>query len=262
MQSEYTNLCINESRPPARKDGLDTYIRIAQFNELPCKEITGFIDCTDFIAFFVLFTPEEVQARNLRKLAHLLQYSKPAKLKIDNTKVIEQLERELPEIADPIERAAACKQLADWHAEMGKEDNAMRYRRLCWDCHPEYYENISPLILGELELNNTDAAINYSQEFFSLGPKNPRIMQDLLNIYTGEQYWTYFEELIERLKHQYAKEDEALGNICVHFAMYLAWSGQEEKSIEHFKLARELFSKVDENHYVLQQIAEALGEKA
>lgn len=260
MSSIYTNLRINESRSPIRKDGLDTYIRIAQFDELSCNEITGYIDCDEFIAFFVLFTDEEIQARNLRKLAHLLQYSNPVRMTFDNTSVIDQLESELVVMDDHFARATACNQLAKWYAEMDNKFDAMRCRRLCWDCHPEYHENVIPLILGELELDNVDAALNYSQEIFSLVPKNPTVMQDLLYIYESEKYWVYFEKLIDRLKQQY-KNDEILGNIFVHFAMYLANSEQEEKSIEHFKLAREMFRNVDEEHYVIQQIDDVLGEK-
>lgn len=262
MEAEYSNLVLEERRSPIRSDGLETYIRIAQFDELDCKEITGYVDCDEFIAFFVLFTPEELQGRNLRKLSHLLKYSSHAKISFDNTKVIEQLEAELPSITNQIKRAAAFKQLADWYSEMDSENNAMRCRRLCWDAHPEYYENISPLILGELKLNNVEAAIDYSMEFFSLGPKNPRVMQDLLAIYDKEKYWLTFEGLIKKLKNKYQEEDEALGNIYVHYAMYLNYSGHNEKSTEYFKLAREKFRKVDDSHYVLQQIDEVLNEKA
>jgi hypothetical protein len=262
MEDEYTNLVIEERRSPNRADGLETYIRIAQFDELNCKEITGYVDCDEFIAFFVLFTPEELHAKNLRKLNHLLQYTSPAKISFDNTKVIEQLESELPSITNLVERAAAFKQLADWYSEMDNDSDAIRCRRLCWDAYPEYYENIAPLILGELELDETEAAINYSISFFSFGPENPRVMQDLLTIYEKEKYWVIFEELIHKLKQKYQKEEEALGNIFLHYAMYLNFYDREEKSIEHFKLAREQFRKVDESHYVLQQIDIILNEKA
>lgn len=262
MEVVYSNLVIEERRSPNRSDRLETYIRIAKFDELGCKEITGYIDCGDFIAFFVLFTPEELQARNLRKLSHLLQYSSPVQISFDNTKVIEQLEAQLPRITNKVERAAAFKQLADWYSEMEQSSDAMRCRRLCWEAHPEYYENISPLILGELELNDTEAAIKYSIEFFTLGPRNPRVMQDLLTIYEKEIYWAAFEELVNKLQLKYQKEDEVLGNIFLHYAMHLHNSEQSEKSMEYFKLAREQFRKIDESHYVLQQIDAVLSEQA
>lgn len=262
MEAEYSNLVVEERRSPNREDGLGTYIRIAKFDELACNEITGYVDCDEFIAFFVLFTTEELQARNLRKLTHLLQYSSPVKIRFDNTHVIEQLEGELPGITNPVKRAAAFIRLADWYSEMDNDSASMRCRRLCWEEDPEYYENIAPLILGELKLNDTEAAINYSIEFFSFGPENPRIMQDLLTIYENEQYWAAFEKLIHKLRKKYKKEDEALGNILLHYAIYLSYSEQNDKSIEHFKLARKQFKKVDENHYVLQQVDAILNEKA
>lgn len=262
MASIYNNLCIDESRAPKRKDDRDTYIRVAQFDELPCREITGYIDCDEFIAFFVLFTTEELQGKNLRKLAHVLQYSTPCKIKFDNTVIIAHLEKKLSEIGDSIERAAACKQLADWYAEMDNDVDEMRYRRLCWDSHPEYYENIRPLIQGELKLSNIERAICYSEEFFSMAPENPRVMQDLLSIYEGSKYRECFEQLIHELKLKYENRKEALGNICFHYAMYLASFENESEAIEHFKLAKNLFKEVDENHYVIQLIDDVLDELA
>lgn len=98
MESIYTNLLVKELSAPKRNDGRATYVRIATFEELACNEITGYIDYDDFIAFFVLFTPEEVQARNIRKLTHILQYSNSYQITFDNTKVIEQAEQELTEL--------------------------------------------------------------------------------------------------------------------------------------------------------------------
>ena len=261
MKSIYNNLLIKELRAPKRKDGHETYVRIAKYDELAVNEITGFVNYGDFIAFFVMFTPEEVQGTNIRKLFHILQYSNSMKIAFDNTKIIEEAKEEITEIVDPVKRAASLNQIAIWYLQMDDECNSMRYRRLCWDAYPEFYENISPLILGELKFNNVDAAIDYSESFFALGPKNPRVMQDLLDIYEAEKYWGHFEKLIERLKITYAKDHEALGNIYVHFAMYLENSNYKKESIEHFEIAKKLFIEVDKKHYVLQLINDALKNK-
>jgi hypothetical protein len=260
MGSLYTNLCINEIRSPVRKDGRDTYIRIAKYNELPCNELTGYIDSEEFIVFFVLFTPEELQGRNVRKLNHLLQYSNPIKVKFNNTVVIDKLKVELLDIAIPVKRASAYNQLANWYSEMDNECEAMSYRRFCWDADPEYYENITPLILGELKFNNIESAINYSVEFFSFNPENPRVMQDLLSIFEEEKYRGDFEQLIKRLKAKYEGENEVLGNVLFHYAIYLYNSEKKNESIEHFKLSRDFFFRVDENHDAIQQINDTLIE--
>jgi hypothetical protein len=259
MEELYTNICLTDYRSPKRKDLFETHIRIAQFDELSGKEITGYIDCSEFIAFFVLFTPEEVQSRNLRKLAHLLQYAIPIKVKFNNIEAIEQLDVKLTEIAESAERAPVFYQLADLHLQMDKKDDAMRYRRLCWDSDPTYYKNITPLIIGELSSNNPEEAMNYSAKFFALYPENPRVMQDLLSIYEDEKFWILFEKLTNRLKLEYSEENEALGNIYIHCAIHLNNSNQKDKSIEHFKIARSLFTKVDKYHSALQQIDHALN---
>jgi hypothetical protein len=254
MEEIYTNLSISSHRAPDRKDKLETYIRSAKFDELTGKEVTGFIDCIEFIAFFVLFTTEQVQYKNIRKLNHLLQYSFPDKITFDNTQVIEQLESEIANKIEPLKLASAYNQLAKWYSEMGKFSDEMRYRKLCWETRPEYYENITPLILGELSSDRLQSAIEYSYEFFQLDAKNPTIMQDLLSIYEHEKYWLLFEKLINKLILKYSDEEEILGNILFHYAIHLYNSNQKTKSLEQLKIARVLFNKVDRTHQAIKQI--------
>ena len=208
------------------------------------------------------FYDRELKSKNLRKLSHVLKYSTPYKIAFDNSRVIVQLESELDAISDRIERAAAFKQLADWYSEMDNSEKEMEYRRLCWDSHPETYENIIPLIAGELKMSNKNEAINYSVGFFSLAPENPRVMQDLLFIYGEPGYKESFLELIRCLKAKYHNQTEALGNICAHYAMYLSSNDEKEMAVDQFMLAKELFTEIDENHYVIGQINEALSESA
>ena len=84
MEAQYTNLCINERRSPERTDNRNTYIRVVTSDQLPCQEITGYIDCDEFIVFFVLFTQKELESRNLRKLAYILKYAVPARIAFSN----------------------------------------------------------------------------------------------------------------------------------------------------------------------------------
>ncbi len=85
MEARYTNLCINERRSPKRTDNRNTYIRVVTSDQLPCQEITGYIDCDECIVFFVLFTKKELESRNLRKLAYILKYAEPARIAFENT---------------------------------------------------------------------------------------------------------------------------------------------------------------------------------
>ena len=260
MEACYTNLCINEQHASKRNDGRNTYIRVVTSDHLPCQEITGYIDCDEFIVFFVLFTKKELESRNLRKLAYILKYSEPARIAFDNTKVIEQLENKCYSIVDPIEKAGAYRQLADWYTEMDSHDKAMEYRRLCWETYPEIYENIEPLIRGELNLSNNDAAIEYSVGFFSLSPENPRVMQDLLSIYDNPAYADSFHRVIGKLKYRYQDNNEALANISCHYGMYFITIGANSEAIKHLKLAKQFFILVNKHHDVVNQIEEILSK--
>ncbi len=84
LEARHTNLCINERRSPKRTDKRNTYIKVVNSDQLPCQEITGYIDCDEFIVFFVLFTKKELESRNLRKLAYILKYATPTKIAFRN----------------------------------------------------------------------------------------------------------------------------------------------------------------------------------
>ena len=254
MKESYTNVHIKEIRAPNRRDGRNTYIRVVSAKELPFLEVTGFIDCDDYIVFFVLFTREELKNKNMRKLACILQYSLPFKINFDNKAAIEQLKSRCNLITDPIKKAQMYMQLAEWYAEMNISDNAMKYRRLCWETYPETYPNIKPLIRGELAMGNYDVAIDYSTGFFSLAPLNPSVMQDLLSIYGRPDYSDIFHKIIDKLKSSYCDNSEALGNIAFHYGVYLSDAETQNKAIEQFKLAKKLFKLVDKKHYAISEI--------
>ncbi len=260
MRNHYTNLCISESRAPKRDDQRDTYIRVASSNELPSLEVAGFIDCDDFIVVFVLFTRKEFKDKNIRKLNCILKYSMPCRIDFDNTKVIKQLKNKCKSIKDPIEKARSYAKIAKWYAEMDNTDKAMEYRRLCWKTYPEIYENIKPLIRGELGLGNYDAAMKYSIGFFSLAPKNPEVMQDLLSIYDDSKYLDMFNEIAKQLRFNYRNDNEVLGNINFHHGIYLSFAGDNKKALEKFELAKQLFILVDKKHDAIDKAEKCIEE--
>ncbi len=260
MRNHYTNLCIGETRAPKRDDQRDTYIRVASSDELPFLEVTGFIDCDDFIVFFVLFTRKEFKDKNMRKLKCILKYSMPFKMNFDNTKVIKQLKNECKSIEDPTKKAQSYAQIAEWYAEMDNADKAMEYRRLCWKTYPEIYENIEPLIRGELGFGNYDAAMNYSIGFFSLAPKNPRVMRDMLSIYDDSKYLDMFDRLIKQLRVNYCNDNEVLGNINFHHGIYFSVAGNDKKALEKFELAKRLFILVDKKHDAIDKAEKCIEE--
>ena len=167
MRLNHKKLDIDEILCSKRVDGRETFIRIVQYDDNLFKEITGYIDCGKFISFFVLFTPEELQNKNIRKLSHILKYSEPMQLEFDNSKLIEHLENKLLTYSKE-KKAAGYNRLAKLYAEMNDNKNKINCRRLCWHFDSTYYENISPLISCELNNGNFTEAINYAMDFFLL----------------------------------------------------------------------------------------------
>jgi Restriction endonuclease len=60
-----------------QKTGARTLIRQMKNKKYPVPEYTGFIDFDEFILMCVLFTPEELERKNLRKLRQVLRQTLP-----------------------------------------------------------------------------------------------------------------------------------------------------------------------------------------
>ena len=79
IRHEYPRSEISYRVGPARTN-VTTKIRTVKCSAHPVPEHTGFVEFAEFIFFCVLFTPEELAARNLRKLEHLLRTALPFKI--------------------------------------------------------------------------------------------------------------------------------------------------------------------------------------
>jgi hypothetical protein len=64
-----------------KRQGQRTKLRKAKIKNYPTAEYTGFIEFTDFIFFCVMFTPENRERQNIRKLENILELVKAGKVK-------------------------------------------------------------------------------------------------------------------------------------------------------------------------------------
>ncbi|WP_198782783.1 restriction endonuclease [Shewanella putrefaciens] len=64
-----------------KRQGQRTKLRKATIMNYPTAEFTGFIEFTDFIFFCVMFTPENRERQNIRKLENILELVKAGKVK-------------------------------------------------------------------------------------------------------------------------------------------------------------------------------------
>lgn len=239
-----------------RSDGLRTKIRIAEMATYPALEVTGFIQFEKHILFIVLFTPKELLTKNLRKLQYLLKVSKPIGLDFDNHRVIEQLLAEINETSDAKERADMYYQVGIWYEEMDDFDNALINLKKAIDCFPSHYSHLKGVIGKTLQFGFIDESINYSIHFFDVAPKNPRVLQDLIEIFFTHNRRDDLIDLFNGLiiKNQ---NDEVLGNL--HFHLGLAYFNMDKvtEAEQRFKTAKQYFEKVlPLDHHVFKSIEE------
>ncbi|MDD4969647.1 MAG: restriction endonuclease [Paludibacter sp.] len=63
--------------PTVKRDDATIKLRVIDISTYPTKEYTGFVDFKDFIFFCVMFTPDELNRKNIRKLESILQRALP-----------------------------------------------------------------------------------------------------------------------------------------------------------------------------------------
>jgi hypothetical protein len=73
---DFPDAKINYLPTIKRNDSL-VKLREIHIKSYPTKEYTGFIDFKDFIFFCVLFTPEELKKKNIRKIENVMQQASP-----------------------------------------------------------------------------------------------------------------------------------------------------------------------------------------
>jgi tetratricopeptide (TPR) repeat protein len=242
---------------PKRKDNNHTKIRIADVESYPSLEVTGYIEFDDVIFYIVLFTPIELLNKNLRKLQYLLSTALPVKIKFDNTKVIEQSLKEITNIKDNEEKSSKFYQIAVWFKEMKDKENEVFYLKKSLEEFPNY-SALKSIINELLHKGDYIESNKYSETFSDIEPKNPRIFQDLIEIYLNNSEPELFEKFLKDLRKKYT-ELETLGNINFHLGILNSLLGKENKASSYFKLAKKDFEKVlPKNHHVFKALKEQL----
>lgn len=240
-----------------RKDNNKTKIRIANIDNYPSLEVTGFIEFDEIIFFIVLFTPKELLNKNLRKLQYLLSIATPAKIEFDNNKVIEQLLREIPNTEDKEEKSKKYYQIAIWFKEMKNEEKEIFYLKKSIEEFP-HYSSLKTIINQSLKNEDIQLANKYSLIFSNVEPKNPRTFQDLIDLYLKNNKPELIETFLKDLRKNFTGI-EILGNINFHLGLLNSVLGKETKADSYFRLAKVNFKKVlPKNHQVFKTLKQRL----
>jgi hypothetical protein len=70
--------------PTIKRNDTNVILREIHIGTYPTKEYTGFVEFDDFILFCVLFTPEELKKKNIKKLETILMAALPLNVNYNN----------------------------------------------------------------------------------------------------------------------------------------------------------------------------------
>ena len=260
MERAYGRLQTSDCSGPVRDDGRATWVRVAVYDDNPFKEITGYIDCDGFVAFFVLFTIPELESVNTRKLMHVLKYSMQFEIEFDNERVIDGLKESVESVDDVVEKANAYTQIGIWYTEMHDYENATRYFRCSFCASPTVYRNFRPLMAAELAESRTDAAAECARALLRLDPGNPRAIQNILEAYPSDKYERELRDLVRELRVEHEADREAQVNIGFHYGMRLVELECFGSAVRTLRRARETAKAISGEHRALPGLDEMLAQ--
>jgi tetratricopeptide (TPR) repeat protein len=164
-----------------RRVGAETRIRRFKKNAYPNPEYTGFVDFEDFIFMCVLFTPESLERKNLRKLRFVIGDAFPMKVKRDHTAKIHDAETRLKGESLPVtERAHLLVQIGGWHSEMDRLEDAMKAFEESLALVPNQYKGWKLLLATLIKLGNKEILLDAMSRLLLVDPHNPTVFDECI----------------------------------------------------------------------------------
>lgn len=245
-----------------RKDGAKTSLRKILIDTYPAQEYTGFIEFDGFCFFCVLFTPEELRVKNIRKLEYLIERVLPVKVNEDSIidSRLREAEFHLKKTADKVERAEILITQGNLLKKQKKYDQAERKYNLSIEILSSSYGAIKGKIdLYLIQKKGLEEIKPITDDFFELGPTNPTVCTDLLDLFAKYDRIHDLISLMESKISDYDDNHEAQGNINYHLGLLFSALEMDEKAQKYFDLAHKNFRKsVEPTHYVFELIEENL----
>jgi GNAT superfamily N-acetyltransferase len=164
-----------------RRVGAETRIRRFKKNTYPTPEYTGFVDFEDFIFMCVLFTPESLERKNLRKLRCVIGDAFPMKVKHDHTAQINDAETKLTGKSLPVaERANLLVQIGGWHSEMDRLEDSRKALEESLALVPNQHKGWKLLLAMLIKLGNKGTILDAMSRLLSVDPHNPTVFDECI----------------------------------------------------------------------------------
>jgi tetratricopeptide (TPR) repeat protein len=243
-----------------RSDNCRTLTRKILRKETDLQEYSGFVSFENFCVFCVLFTPEELSIKNIRKLEYIIERIIPVNVHLPSVAATEIAlrERYFENAESAQEKAEILISIAQIHRDMKELDKAKEKYYQSIEIFPENYGAKLGLLEMGFNSENRDELID---DFYNVYPGNLQICDDLVRICIENDQPDLLEDFFDKKVKEHAGEFEKLG--CIYFS----WADlnytieQKEKALKYFKLAEENFTKCfDNNHPIVKKTKEAIRE--
>lgn len=228
----------------------------------PSPEFTGFVEFDEFFFFCVLFSPEELTEKNLKKLQYILAKVQPIEIDVKSAleSRLKRAEALFNKTVDVEEKADILIMQGHYLKELKKYKlSETKYNasiKLLSTSYGAWRGKIELYLLLKKKVSEIQDTIN---SFFELGPTNPTVCRDLVNLFDEFKRRKDLIAMFKKKIKHYKNLPEAQGNISYHLGQYLSWYGEVKEARVHFEAARVFFKKsVKNDHIVFAAIDEHL----
>lgn len=242
-----------------RSDKKRTLLRKILREETNLEEYTAFAEFDNFCVFCVLFTPEQLKAKNIRKLEYVIERLIP--INVDQNSIIDARISDLRELLKKTEsnqeKAEILIEIAKTYRSIKDLDKATTaYKESVLIFPDNYGANLGLLEIGY----NTDNRNNLIETFYNLAPGNRQLCDDIIRLGIENNEIEFTEQLL-LTKVDNQKDKEALGNIYFSLADLFYTVEKYAKALEYFRKAKVNFSECfNEQHPAFEAINKAIIE--
>lgn len=238
-----------------------TIIRRYRKTGYPAPEYTGFIDFDDFVFMCVLFTPEALERKNLRKLRFILRDAFPMSVTHDQKARIAAAEEKLKETLPIEERAGLLARMGLWHREMRNLQESKRTLKESLSLISNNHFALKELRATLIRIGDRDAMLKAMGELLRLDPHNPTVFDECIAYASGgpvtkSDVLSILDELAKN-----CPDDRLIQANCDFYSGKILIETDPASAKQHFVAAEQEFRKLlPPEHQVFEAVQCGLAE--
>ncbi len=156
-------------------------------------------------------------------------------------------------------KSEAARMVGVFYRSMKDNARSIEFYEKSNELVPKNFYTLTGLVGLYLETKDAGRAGSTAEGLFSIQPKNPRVSEELLNIYYRQGYKDDLQRFFSRMEDKYAGDPHVVGNLRFYRAKFFALENDREKSRRSLELSRESYGKVfPKEHKVFRMIDKAL----